>query len=258
MLPVDAKGSFDERGNQYEFGNEALGIAGLRRVDVDPKKSFNYKITDYKKGVRDSRNLFTAATLKGGIVSPKDIVDAYINANRALYNVNRELYEDIKAAKVLGTSQDFLYDNMENRGEKKAFNSINEGEFRPLTLSKDLQELFEIKANELGVSNPFNEAENVIDRIYEVLARVPLGGDLFPDIQNPLDTNLVEGISDFVANAALPDMSILPGSAPGFTGQGNVNTNAVNQANLYSAMYPNDDLANLYNLTKNNKINTRV
>ena len=64
MLPVDAKGSFDERGNQYEFGNEALGIAGLRRVDVDPQKSFNYKITEYKTGVRDSRNLFTAATLK--------------------------------------------------------------------------------------------------------------------------------------------------------------------------------------------------
>ena len=216
MLPVDAKGSFDERGNQYELGNEALGIAGLRRVDVDPKKSFNYKITEYKTGVRDSRNLFTSATLKGGMITPKEIVDAYINANRALYNVNRSLYEDIKAAKILGTSEDFLYERMDGRGEKKAFNSINDGEFRPLTLSKDLQELFEIRASELGVANPYTQAENIIDRIQEVLSRVPLGGDLFPDIENPLDTSMVEGITDFVANAALPNINA------GFLGQGNV------------------------------------
>ena len=216
MMPVDAKGSFDERGNQYEFGNEALGIAGLRRVDVDPQKSFNYKITEYKTGVRDSRNLFTAATLKGGIVSPKEIVDAYINANRALYGVNRNLYEDIKAAQILGTSEDFLYDRMDNRGEKKAFNAINDGEFRPLTLSKDLQELFEIRANELGVANPYAQAESIIDRIQDALSRVTLGGDLFPDIQNPLDTNLVEGITDIVAGATLPNINT------GFLGQGNV------------------------------------
>jgi hypothetical protein len=44
----------------------------MRRVDVNPKKSFNYKVSDYKKGVRDSRNLFTAATLKGGVVTPEE------------------------------------------------------------------------------------------------------------------------------------------------------------------------------------------
>ena len=105
---------------------------------------------------------------------------------------------------------------MDGRGEKKAFNSINDGEFRPLTLSKDLQELFEIRASELGVANPYTQAEKIIDRIQEVLSRVPLGGDLFPDIENPLDTSMVEGITDFVANAALPNINA------GFLGQGNV------------------------------------
>ena len=84
MRPIDdIDGRFDERGNQYEFGNELLGIAGLRRVEVDPRKSFNYKITEYKKGVRDSRNLFTSAALKGGEITPEEIVDAYINANQS-------------------------------------------------------------------------------------------------------------------------------------------------------------------------------
>ena len=255
VLPVDAKGSFDERGNQYEFGNEALGILGLRRVDVDPEKSFNYKITDYKKGVRNSRNLFTSATLKGGIVRPQDIVDAYINANRALYNINRSLYQDIEAAKILGTSENFLYNRMDKRGEKKAFNAINEGEFRPLTLSKDLQELFAIKANELGVANPFNQAENVIDRIQNVLSRVSLKGDLFPDIENPLDTNLVKGISEFVSNAVLPPVTggdLLTNNNLGFTGQNNIST--AQAAAAFQTSYPNDELSNLYLQSKNKRV----
>ena len=63
MKPIDSKGRFDERGNEYEFGNEALGILGMRAVKVDPEVGINYKITDYKKGIRNSRNLFTRAVL---------------------------------------------------------------------------------------------------------------------------------------------------------------------------------------------------
>ena len=120
----------------------------LRRVEVNPEKSFNYKITDYKKGVRNSRNLFTSATLKGGVVTPEQIVDAYINATRALYDrVNRELYQDIEAAKTLGMSERFFSRKIwliEER--RRAFNFLSEGLFRPLTISRDVQGLFQTKA----------------------------------------------------------------------------------------------------------------
>ena len=223
MFPVDSNGSFDERGNQYEFGNEALGIFGLRKVDVDPRKSFNYKITDYKKGVRNSRNLFTSATLKGGPVTPEAIVDAYINANRALYGVNRELYQDITAAKTLGMNTTLIENNMDKRGENKAFNALEEGLFRPLTISRDLETIFEIKAQDLGVRNPFEQARNAIESIADRLSRASLRGDLFPDITNPFDASLVEGISEFVSNASLPQFD----NTGGFLGQGNINTNQV-------------------------------
>ena len=228
LKPVDSKGRFDERGNEYELGNELAGIAGLRRVDVNPEKSFNYKITAYKTGIRDSRNLFTSATLKGGPVSPEEIVDAYINANRALYETNRELFLDIDAAKTLGMSDGALYDNMNNRGERRAYNSLSDGEFRPLTLSKDIEELFEVKAREIGVSNPFFQASLVIDRIQDVLSRVSLKGDLFPDIENPLRKTLMP---DLVAQANQiignnPTTTALA-AAPGFIGQGNTNIDPV-------------------------------
>ena len=219
MFPADSEGRFSERGDEYTFGNEALGILGMRRVDVNPKKSFNYKVSDYKKGVRNSRGLFTSATLKGGVVSPENLIDAYINANRSLYKVNRELYQDIQAAQVLGMSEDSLSEGMIKRGERKAFNSLIEGEFRPLKISKDVQDIFEIRASELGVANPYERAESVIDSISDQLSSASLRGDLFPDITNPFDIaiipNLVDQVSEMVTSTATT-------TAPGFVGQGNV------------------------------------
>ena len=256
IKPVDSKGKFDERGNEYDLGNELAGIAGLRRVEIDPKKSFNYKITAYKTGVRDSRNLFTSATLKGGPVSPEEIVDAYINANRALYETNRELFLDIDAAKTLGMSDGALYDNMNNRGERKAYNSLSDGEFRPLTLSKDIEELFEVKAREIGVSNPFFQASLVIDRIQDVLSRVSLKGDLFPDIKNPLSSALLPDVvgqanqllNNNPANAAMA-------TAPGFIGQQNTNIDPVTRLTSVEEVLL-DPLEQRY--VKNKRTNTKL
>ena len=50
----------------------------------------NFKVADFQKGVRDSRSLFTRVALKGGPIEPREIVDAYINANRALFGVKKE------------------------------------------------------------------------------------------------------------------------------------------------------------------------
>ena len=231
IKPVDSEGRFDERGNQYELGNELAGIAGLRRVEVNPEKSFNYKITDYKKGIRDSRSLFTSAVLKGGPTTAEEIVDAYINANRSLYEVNRDLYQDIEAAKILGMSDGALYDNMENRGERRAYNSLVDGEFRPLRISKDVEGIFETKASELGVANPFFEASMIIDRIQNVLENVSLVGDLFPDIPNPLRTsaipNVVERANQIIGNNPT---NVALAAAPvntGFFGQANVKIDPV-------------------------------
>ena len=207
IRPIDSLGKYDDRGNEYELGNELLGIAGMRRVKVDPRKSLNYKITNFKDGIRNARNLFTKETLKGGVVTPEQIVDAYINSNRALYDINRRMYLDIDAAKILGMGEDDIAQNMINRGERTNFSFLNEGLFRPYTPSRDVAELFDIRAAEIGAPNAFEQAADVIDRIREVLSETPLGGDLFPDIQNPF-SNLPE--PTLGAAASLPGLPPLP------------------------------------------------
>ena len=258
IKPVDSEGRFDERGNQYELGNELAGIAGLRRVEVNPEKSFNYKITDYKKGIRDSRSLFTSAVLKGGPTTAEEIVDAYINANRSLYEVNRDLYQDIEAAKILGMSDGALYDNMENRGERRAYNSLVDGEFRPLRISKDVEGIFETKASELGVANPFFEASMIIDRIQNVLENVSLVGDLFPDIPNPLRTsaipNVVERANQIIGNNPT-NVALAAAPTTGFIGQGNVNIDPVTKLTVAEEIYldPTEKV-----VRRNQRTNTRL
>ena len=193
MYPIDNEGKFDERGNEYELGNELLGIAGLRRVDVDPEKSIKYKINQFQKGIRDSRGLFTSAALKGGPISPEEIVDAYINANRATFNVNREMYKDINAAKILGMSEDSIDESMDSRGAGSAYNFLSEGDFRPFVPSRNVIELFENNAKNLGITNPYNAAESTINKIQNILEVMPLDGE-FPNIPNPLTKSVLPAL----------------------------------------------------------------
>ncbi len=194
MTPADSKGRFDERGNEYEFSNEALGILGMRAVKVDPAKGINYKITDYKKGIRNSRNIFTSRVAKGGPITPEEIVDAYILANEALYRVNRNMYEDIKAARILGTDEDTIQQRMSKRGERRAFNSLVEGEFRPLSISTDLKQLFEATFSELGLPNSFDQAEDAIQTIRDILRGTPVSFDGFPNLPNPFRRSIIPNL----------------------------------------------------------------
>ena len=229
----------------------------MRRVEVKPEKSFNYKITDYKKGIRNSRNLFTSATLKGGPVTPEAIVDAYINANRALYGVNRSLYQDMEAAQLLGMSTDAMDTNMENRGERRAFDALIEGDFRPLKISRDVKDLFEIRAQELGIANPFEAAQDVIERIADVLEAVPVTADFFPDIINPFDTNILPDLVGALNNQLppLPSNNLLAANTG--TQYGNVNTN-VNVADQYAALFPGDATGKLAAQKRNQTTNRNL
>jgi len=210
IRPIDSLGRYDERGNEYELGNELLGIAGLRRVNVDPNKSLNYKITNFKDGVRDARNIFTRQTLKGGVVSPEEMVDAYIDANKALYEINRRMFLDIDAAKILGMNEGDLQTSFDNRGEARNFGYLNEGLFKPYQPSRDVQELFSQRAEQLGAPNPFDAAVDVMDRIRDILESVSVRGDVFPDIQNPF-SNLPE--PTLGPAASLPGLPAMPNAS---------------------------------------------
>ena len=188
---VVTKGKFDEYGETFELGNEALGFIGARAIPVKPERSFKFKIAQYQKGVRNSRQLFTTEVLKGGPVSPEAIVDAYINANRALFENTRDFYRDIEAAKVLDMPEDELAKQAIERVGRRTFGTVSEGVFRPLNISDKVIQAFQENAERLGLENPFEAAAPVLADIKARLFEVPLTQEGIPEIINPF-ANLPE------------------------------------------------------------------
>ena len=149
-----------------------------------------YKVADYQQGVRKSGSLFTRVTLKGGPIEPREIVDAYINANRSLFQVKKDLKLDMDAARILGIT-DEKYEQAMGRVSQVEQDAIDEGEFRPYTLSAKVEEAFQTHADEMGVANPLDAAYDIISDLENQFSDLSLD-DLFPDIQNPLMPNIMD------------------------------------------------------------------
>jgi hypothetical protein len=191
--PIDViqKGKFDKKtGQTYELSDELAGFTGFRPVKVDVERGLKFKVAEYQKGVRESRQLFTRNTLRGGPVTPEEVVDSYLNANRALFNVRKDFYKDLKAAETLGTNEDIIRKQSE-RISGKEFQRVNTGIFTPLNISEDIQQAFADIAQRLELENPYEQARDVISNIQQQLINYPLTERSLPVIENPFK-NLAE------------------------------------------------------------------
>ena len=188
---VVTKGKFNEYGETFELGNEALGFIGARAIPVKPERSLKFKIAEYQRGVSTSRQLFTTEVLKGGPTSPEAIVDAYINANRALFKNTRDFYRDLEAAKVLDMPTDEIAKQVIDRTGRKTFGTVSEAVFRPLNISDKVIQAFQQNADKLGLENPFIAAAPILADIKARLFQIPLTEEGIPEIINPF-ANLPE------------------------------------------------------------------
>jgi len=193
-LIQDKPGEFDKYGESYELGDELLGFVGLRAVPVNPERTLKFKVSNFQRGSRDSKSLFTRQALKGGIVSPEELVDSYLNANRALFKVKKDFKLDLDAAGLLGLSEDKINSQTE-RVSKKERMAVTEGIFKPFVVSKDVKIAIEENATRLGVSNPYQEAETVIDAMKDILSLTPLSLGSFPEMENPFTASMVSALS---------------------------------------------------------------
>jgi hypothetical protein len=184
-VDVLTKGKFDKYGQEFEFGDEFGGLFGFRAVNINPGRTMNFKVAEFQQGIRDSRSLFTRATLRGGPIEPREVVDAYINANRAMFGVKKNLRADINAAKLLNLSDIGLRDSLSRVSNVEA-NSIINGVYRPYTISADVQRSFAENASAIGMANPLGEALPVINDLRNQISTFSLDLPELPTLENPL------------------------------------------------------------------------
>ena len=210
---------FDERGNEYELGNELAGIAGLRAIDINPANGLTYKISELQKRERLAKDLFKRPTLKGGVVTPEEITDAYINANNALFRARNNFMKDYEAAQILGISRSSLDSNM-SRMSNKDRASYEDGDFRAYEPSREIINKFAENAFNLGVPNPYNQARPVIEAIRSLIEVAPLSLEKLPEIENPFRSTVTEFGLDAVSSlnnlgAAITGTDIMVGAGVG-------------------------------------------
>ena len=184
-VDVLTKGKFDEYGQAFEFGDEFQGLFGFREVKVNPSRSLDFKVANYQRGVRESRQLFTREALRGGPIEPKDIVDSYINANRALFDVRKNFKADLDAARTLNISDD-AFRSSTGRLSSIEVNTIDNNMFRPINISPDVMQAFRENAEKIGLPNPLEVALDSILSIQTQMRDVSLQQVDFPIFENPL------------------------------------------------------------------------
>ena len=158
---------------------------GFRSVAVNPDRTLKFKVADYQRGVRESRQLFTREALRGGPIDPSEIVDAYLNANRALFDVRKNFKLDLNAARTLGITQSGLRTSTDRLSGVEV-GSIEQNIFRPINISSEIQRAFAENAANIGQPNPLLGAITALGNIQQQLNRVSLLEPEFPFIENPL------------------------------------------------------------------------
>lgn len=225
----------DKYGKRYDFTKEAAGIAGLRAVDINPVDTMKYKIADYRTGINNSRREFTSPLLKGGVVTPEQIVDRYKLANESLYQVQKNMTKDFYGAMILGAKEGDLKREFKDRVSNKALRGIIQGQFKPFIPSENIEKSFRDQARELGNNSPYARAKDTIRRLAAQYNKLKLFGDKLPDFNNPFaGENTVlstEGITSRLPSLNL-GLNSLGGSA--------TNNTALTQAKGSKVFGPND------------------
>ena len=172
----------------YEVPKELGGIFGFRLEKVDPEKALGFYLYDLRQGQSEATKLFTGGkfgVLSGEPKTPKDVIERYFIANKALFDVRKEAQTHLLNAMKLGVNPNKLEEIFEKRGIPIGLlDSLLSGEFKPFFPSEKIQERFEDIAREGGQPNPFLGAEGTLEAMKNLMEIQNLYGDFNLDLEN--------------------------------------------------------------------------
>jgi hypothetical protein len=196
-----ATGKPDPNGDVIELDKSIGGIFGFRMIKLRPDKAMQYYLADFIKEEGNAKREFTGGP--EGVLKPaktsRDVIERYFVANKALFEVHKNMRRHINNAKKVGLKDDNLFEIFDKRGRKSDYNYLNENNFDPYYPSRNIVSKFEEIATQTGRPDPFQEASPIIDRMFEAFQRKRLSD---PDFGFKLE--------DFLPSASPQQQSGLP------------------------------------------------
>ena len=151
-------------GETLGVNDQILGFMGFRPIEVDPLRAMGFKIAEYQTGIRNARREFTGGffgLLRGGSIDENDVLKRYLTSNRARFYVQKEMYKNINAANVLGTSSVALRKKFKDRQISDAsLRGLQKGLFDPYFPSEDIIKRFKEISRDLGEPDAYRAARS--------------------------------------------------------------------------------------------------
>ena len=150
----------DKYGNTYNLLDEAGGIFGFRAIEADPVDAMPFIVTDFNKKNDSARASFVGDILKGGFVSPGEIVEQYIKSERVRFENFKQMHNAYKDALQLGANRGKLNKEL-NRMTKSERQAVISGRYLPYVPGDGVRQAFNENFRELrkelgrDVQNPF-------------------------------------------------------------------------------------------------------
>ena len=196
-------------GEMYEVSKELAGIMGWRLTKVEPEKSLGFYIYDYQRGISKARKEFTGGPeglLKGGPKTPMEVVERYFVANKALFNVQKEMLTHFINAQKLGMSRSKIKKTLEKRGiPESLINDLLKGDFKYFYPSEQIQQRFKDISRETGQPNPFLQSRGIINSMRNVFK----GLNLYRDFNMNLD-DFMPKANDYQSKLPTPPLDTQP------------------------------------------------
>ena len=178
-----ARGKTDEYGRTFELANEINGIWGFRGQSSDPEKALIYMTTKFGRDLKNDENLFTSPLLKGGRVTPEDIITSYKYSESRRFATLKDMYKNIDAAKTLGVSSSKIRNRIQRKGlSKDTARDLMLGVYTP----KKPSDFFKKRIGE--INRDLNQKEGV-DTVNPYITSIP---DINQIINNNRRLNLLE------------------------------------------------------------------
>jgi hypothetical protein len=174
------RGKTDKKyGQTFNLSDELPGLIGLRAINSNPERAMKYMVTSFGSNLKKADNLFIAPLLRGGRVTPKQIVDQYKYSEQRRFAFMRDMYKDIEAARALGMPDNLIRRELQKRKglQKDVIRQIMAGSYVP----KPPSAFFVNRMRE--INNQLNEDEGVnIENPYFIAS--PFIGDIISDNRN--------------------------------------------------------------------------
>ena len=198
-------------GEIYEVPYELAGIFGYRATKVNPEKSLGYYIYDYRSGQSNATREFTGGPeglLRGGPKTAKEVIERYYIANKALFDVRKEMLQHMKNAETLGINQNDIMQIFNKRGIPASDAvRLKEGLFKPFFPGEKIRQRFENIAQETSSINPFTEAESIIQEMRNDFMNQNLYENFTPKLEDYLPGSNQQETQNSIV---FPEQSTLP------------------------------------------------